>query len=77
MADRYAVIGNPIAHSLSPMIHSKFAKLAQQDMSYAAILATDAEFNKVVQEFFSSGGSDIKMDSVRPPDCNPNKVPRS
>lgn len=25
----------------------------------------------------TSGGSDIRIDSVRPPDCRPNKVPRS
>ena len=23
------------------------------------------------------GGSDMRMDSVRPPDCRPNRVPRS
>jgi shikimate dehydrogenase len=37
MTDLYAVIGNPIGHTKSPLIHGLFADATQQAMRYVAI----------------------------------------
>jgi shikimate dehydrogenase len=55
--DRYAVIGNPISHSLSPAIHSLFAKAEGASVSYSAMLVPLGEFAAHARRFFAEGGS--------------------
>jgi shikimate dehydrogenase len=57
MADRYAVIGHPVAHSKSPWIHAEFARQTRQDLEYGRIEAPLDGFEHVVEEFRASGGS--------------------
>ena len=56
MSDRYAVFGNPIAHSKSPLIHSLFAQQSGQDMTYEALLAPLEGFAASLQAFIAAGG---------------------
>ncbi|MDP1525461.1 MAG: shikimate dehydrogenase [Rhodocyclaceae bacterium] len=56
MPDRYAVFGNPIAHSKSPRIHALFAAQTRQDMRYDAILAPLDDFATAINQFVAAGG---------------------
>jgi shikimate dehydrogenase len=55
MTDQYAVIGNPIAHSKSPLIHAEFARQTQQPISYERILAPLDGFANTVRELIANG----------------------
>jgi shikimate dehydrogenase len=61
MTDRYAVIGNPIAHSKSPAIHAAFAAQTAQDLSYEALLAPLDRFADAVAAFRASGGRGMNI----------------
>ena len=53
---KYAVIGNPIDHSLSPMIHAQFAKQVGLSLTYEKIHSPINEFSSSVERFINSGG---------------------
>lgn len=56
MTDRYAVFGNPIAHSKSPLIHGIFANETEQRLKYEAILAPKEGFEASLKQFWSQNG---------------------
>ncbi len=60
MPDRYAVIGNPIAHSKSPDIHAAFAAATNQSMSYERLLAPLGNFRATLDLLRQSGEQDIE-----------------
>ncbi|MBK8102507.1 MAG: shikimate dehydrogenase [Cellvibrionales bacterium] len=61
MTDRYAVFGNPIAHSKSPQIHAAFAAQTQQDLIYDRQLVAADQFIATAKNFFASGGSGLNI----------------
>jgi shikimate dehydrogenase len=61
LTDKYAVIGNPIAHSKSPQIHQAFAKQTGQDISYKAILAPLDEFEVTVRRLIDDGYKGVNV----------------
>jgi len=60
-ADRYAVIGHPIAHSKSPTIHGLFAQATGQHLVYTAIDAEPDAFANTVAHFIQSGGRGLNV----------------
>jgi shikimate dehydrogenase len=61
MTDKYAVFGNPIAHSKSPDIHRQFAEQTGQDLSYSKQLVADDGFEAAADAFFASGGKGLNI----------------
>lgn len=55
------VIGNPIAHSLSPEIHGGFAKQFGINLQYDRILAEEEQFADIVKRFFAEGGTGLNV----------------
>lgn len=61
MTDHYAVIGNPISHSKSPLIHGMFAKVTAQTIVYTAIEAPLRGFSSTVDTFRRAGGRGVNV----------------
>lgn len=54
--DRYAVVGNPVSHSKSPLLHALFAHKTGQKISYEKLEAPLDQFVSTVEAFRLSGG---------------------
>ena len=54
-ADRYAVAGNPVEHSRSPIIHGLFAQATGQSIDYGRLLCPLDAFKPSIQAFADSG----------------------
>jgi shikimate dehydrogenase len=55
--DRYAVVGNPVAHSLSPRIHAEFARATGESLEYQAI--------EIASDGFVAGIADLQQQGYR------------
>ena len=58
---RYAVIGNPIEHSKSPLIHAQFAQQTGQALTYEKLLAPLDGFVDTVKKFRAAGGCGLNV----------------
>lgn len=61
MGDRYALIGHPVAHSKSPLIHAAFARATSQDLEYDLIEAPLDGFRASVERFRAAGGKGLNV----------------
>ena len=60
-ADRYALIGHPIAHSRSPWIHAQFARQTRQELRYSAIDVAPKDLPATLRDFFAQGGCGLNV----------------
>jgi shikimate dehydrogenase len=60
-ADKYAVIGYPVAHSWSPFIHGLFAKQTGHAITYSRLEVAPEALNDRVAEFFANDGKGLNV----------------
>lgn len=59
--DQYAVIGNPVEHSLSPQIHASFARQTGHTLHYDRMLVEPHRFELSLKNFFAAGGKGLNI----------------
>jgi shikimate dehydrogenase len=59
--DRYALVGHPVAHSRSPLIHQLFARQTGENLTYELIDALPEEFETAVRGFGAAGGRGLNV----------------
>jgi shikimate dehydrogenase len=59
--DRYAVFGNPIEHSKSPFIHTRFAEQTGQQLIYTAERIDAGDFDNAVARFAEHNGKGLNI----------------
>ena len=61
MRERYAVVGNPVRHSMSPQIHAAFARATGQEIDYVRIESPLDGFERTVDAFRAEGGKGMNV----------------
>src|SRR5262245_36522643 len=59
--DRYALVGHPVEHSRSPLIHTVFARQTGERLTYELIDAEPAAFETAVRGFGAAGGKGVNV----------------
>jgi len=57
----FAVLGNPIKHSLSPRLHTLFGQQTGLQIEYTKQCVEPANFREHVQQFFAAGGRGLNI----------------
>jgi shikimate dehydrogenase len=60
-SERYALVGHPVEHSRSPLIHQLFARQTGFKLSYELIDAEPQSFETAVRGFGAAGGRGINV----------------
>ncbi len=59
--DRYGVMGYPVSHSRSPVIHRLFALQTQQAIQYELLQVAPAKLEQAVRQFQRTGGKGLNV----------------
>jgi shikimate dehydrogenase len=59
--DRYGVMGYPVSHSRSPVIHRLFALQTGQEMQYELLQVTPEKLETAVRQFQRTGGKGLNI----------------
>jgi shikimate dehydrogenase len=59
--DRYGVMGYPISHSRSPVIHRLFALQTGQDMQYELLQVSPEKLETAIRQFQRTGGKGLNI----------------
>ena len=59
--DRYGVMGYPVSHSRSPVIHRLFAMQTAQDMQYELLQVSPENLETAVRQFQRTGGKGLNV----------------
>lgn len=59
--ERYAVIGYPVTHSLSPVIHAGFAAQTGKEIHYEQLNVPATDFEAAVEDFRQAGGRGLNV----------------
>lgn len=59
--DRYGVMGYPVSHSRSPVIHRLFAAQTDQELQYELLQVAPKQLDKAVQQFGRTGGKGLNI----------------
>lgn len=59
--DRYGVIGYPVSHSRSPMIHKLFAKQTGENLEYDLLPVRPDKLDSAIRRFHRGGGKGLNV----------------